>query len=108
MIASQAESNPSKHNHRYLLSPLAEFLVQRCVPTWVAPNLITLLGLLFPLASLGVFAWTCPGLRGEPPAWAFFFHAFALFAYQTLDNMDGKQVCGAMGLVVVELGACRP
>lgn len=28
------------------------------------------------------------------PRWAFIFHGFALFAYQTLDNMDGKQVGG--------------
>lgn len=26
------------------------------------------------------------------PPWAFLFSAVALFAYQTLDNMDGKQV----------------
>lgn len=78
--------------------------MQTFVPTWVAPNLITLLGLFFPLASLAVFAWTAPGFQEEPPRWAFFFNAFALFAYQTLDNMDGKQarrtgMSNALGMV---------
>lgn len=96
---------PSRlHQNRYALSPLAEWVVQTFVPTWVAPNLITLLGLVFPLVSLGIFAWTAPSFQEEPPRWAFFFNAFALFAYQTLDNMDGKQarrtgMSNALGMV---------
>jgi phosphatidylglycerophosphate synthase len=79
-------------------------MVQTFVPLWVAPNLITLLGLIFPLISLGLFAWHSPDFSEEPPAWMFFFNAFALFAYQTLDNMDGKQArrtgaSNALGMV---------
>jgi ethanolaminephosphotransferase len=79
-------------------------MVQTFVPLWMAPNLITLLGLIFPLISLGIFAWHSPHFKTEPPAWTFFFNAFALFAYQTLDNMDGKQArrtqsSNALGMV---------
>lgn len=78
--------------------------MQTFVPRWVAPNLITLLGLVFPLVSLGIFAWYSTDFQVEPPAWTFFFNAFALFAYQTLDNMDGKQArrtqsSNALGMV---------
>lgn len=78
--------------------------MQTCIPRWMAPNLITLLGLLFPLISLCIFACYSPHFRTEPPAWTFFFNAFALFAYQTLDNMDGKQArrtqsSNALGMV---------
>lgn len=92
----QCSAFPTPRHRRYFLSPLAEGIVRRFIPTWVAPNLITLLGLLFPVASLVIFAWTSSSdFSDEPPRWAFFFNAFALFAYQTLDNMDGKQVCGS-------------
>jgi len=79
-------------------------MVVNFVPIWIAPNLITLLGLTFPLVSLGIFAWHSPHFKTEPPAWTFFFNAFALFAYQTLDNMDGKQArrtnsSNALGMV---------
>ena len=79
-------------------------MVLKFVPLWMAPNLITLLGLVFPLISLGIFAWHSPYFKTEPPAWTFFFNAFALFAYQTLDNMDGKQArrtksSNALGMV---------
>ncbi len=74
------------------------------MPQWVAPNLITLLGLVFPLVSLGIFAYYSIDFQVAPPAWTFFFNAFALFAYQTLDNMDGKQArrtqsSNALGMV---------
>jgi hypothetical protein len=80
---------------RYALSPLAEWMVRHFIPLWMAPNLITLLGLLCPVASLLVFTYFSPGLTAdpEPPRWTYVLNALALFAYQTLDNMDGKQVC---------------
>jgi len=33
----------------------------------------------------------CPDLEGFAPSWAYFLVALLIFAYQTLDNLDGKQ-----------------
>jgi len=33
----------------------------------------------------------CPLLEGNPPTWVYFSCGIALFVYQTLDNLDGKQ-----------------
>jgi ethanolaminephosphotransferase len=58
----------------------------------------------------------------EPPAWLFYYHAVALFAYQTLDAIDGKQArrtgtssplgelfdhgCDAISTVTISLTTC--
>ena len=61
-------------------------------PMWVAPNLITLTGLLFMTAAYillcGVIA---PDLLTPAPRWVYAFCAFAKFVYQVLDELDGKQ-----------------
>lgn len=38
-----------------------------------------------------IFAFHCPSFDGEAPTWVYIYAAFALLAYQTLDNLDGKQ-----------------
>jgi hypothetical protein len=40
-------------------------MVQKTVPLWLAPNVITFAGLIFPVASLFIFMYYCPGLVGE-------------------------------------------
>lgn len=63
------------------------------IPIWMAPNLVTVIGLLFTTASYVLMYYTAPGMRTEDtPSWVFPTAAFGLFIYQTLDNMDGKQV----------------
>ncbi|CAM9250688.1 unnamed protein product [Pylaiella littoralis] len=78
--------------YRYALSPLAE----KCVlflPSWMAPNLVTTIGLSLTTASYLLLYLFVPGLvSGETtPWWVFPVAALGLFVYQTLDNMDGKQ-----------------
>ncbi|PAV59255.1 hypothetical protein WR25_09898 [Diploscapter pachys] len=67
-----------------------EYAVTWC-PMWMAPNLITLIGLIINLATiliLSAFSYTAT----EPaPSWAYLQAAFGLFLYQTLDAIDGKQ-----------------
>lgn len=61
------------------------------LPMWLAPNLVTLLGLCFMVASAAVVIVASPNLT-EPLPWGVaIFCAFSLFAYQTLDAIDGKQ-----------------
>ena len=61
------------------------------LPEWVAPNTITLTGLLFSVLSLVLTLVFNPSLGVHGPRWLHLFSAMCLFVYQTLDNMDGQQ-----------------
>ena len=68
-------------------------------PLWFAPNLITFIGLLFAMIPYFLFAyyqgtdtWGAQTDQDQPWwRWVNLFSAFALFVYQTMDAMDGKQ-----------------
>ncbi|KAK6754452.1 hypothetical protein RB195_013450 [Necator americanus] len=60
-------------------------------PLWLAPNLITLIGLIVNLITVLVLSHYCPTAREVAPSWAYALAAFGLFVYQTLDATDGKQ-----------------
>jgi phosphatidylglycerophosphate synthase len=87
-------------NHKYvpgkytpldnILNPWWLWLVE-CLPLWLAPNLVTLLGFI-PLVFVYVAYWYVDPTGSEPlPSWLLFVGSFALFGYQTFDAMDGKQ-----------------
>ncbi|XP_048355808.1 cholinephosphotransferase 1 isoform X1 [Sphaerodactylus townsendi] len=60
-------------------------------PAWLAPNAITLGGLVVNLVpTLLLFAY-CPTATEEAPSWVLFSCALGLFIYQSLDAIDGKQ-----------------
>ncbi|RXM30189.1 Cholinephosphotransferase 1 [Acipenser ruthenus] len=61
------------------------------IPTWVAPNTLTIIGLLINVATTLILMCYCPSAREEAPGWAFLLSAFGLFIYQSLDAIDGKQ-----------------
>jgi ethanolaminephosphotransferase len=42
-------------------------------------------------SSCVIVLWHSPKLTAELPAWVYLYTAFALFAYQSLDAIDGKQ-----------------
>jgi ethanolaminephosphotransferase len=83
--------------YHYILSPLAASCVDHLVPRNVAPNSITLFGLVWMMTAYGIYWWYAPALEvvdeeASPlPRWIFLWNAIAMLAYQTLDNMDGKQ-----------------
>ncbi|ODV77149.1 Choline/ethanolaminephosphotransferase [Suhomyces tanzawaensis NRRL Y-17324] len=59
-------------------------------PLSMAPNVITLLGLVWVLVNLACVFYYDPYLNsGETPRWCYFFYAFGLFMYQTFDGCDG-------------------
>ena len=63
----------------------------RCVPCWVAPNVLTLSGSLFLMTSSYTYFYYEPHLSGSYDSpWLYFYHMLSLFAYQTLDAIDGK------------------
>lgn len=92
------------------------------VPRTVAPNTITLVGLAANIISTLILAFYCPTATEMAPPWAYAFAALCLFAYQSLDAIDGKQArrtnsstqlgelfdhgCDAVSIVFVSVGVC--
>ncbi|XP_059490082.1 cholinephosphotransferase 1 isoform X1 [Neocloeon triangulifer] len=93
-----------------------------CLPLWLAPNLITVAGLIVNILTTLVLVWYCPDAKAEPPRWGCFLCALGLFIYQSLDAVDGKQArrtgsssplgelfdhgCDSISTVFVALSAC--
>ena len=105
-------------SYEYLWSPLAE-LVLKVMPKSLAPNTITIVGLL--IQAIGAIVLVASGEPTAPsPCWALIFYGTCVFVYQTLDNVDGKQArllhnstplgmildhgCDALGILFLTLG----
>lgn len=73
---------------RYVLKRWWNYFVQ-IFPLSMAPNVITLLGLMFILINLACVFYYDPYLNTASPRWCYFFYAFGLFMYQTFDGCDG-------------------
>ncbi len=89
----------------YIFNPFWDFIANNCYPDWLAPNVITLLGLIVPMVSLVAVAYLFPTLTGVFPPWLLALNAFALFWYSTLDATDGKQArrtdnCSPLGQIL--------
>ncbi|CAG9563211.1 unnamed protein product [Danaus chrysippus] len=103
------------------LQPWWCWLVSK-TPLWLAPNLITILGLIVNIVTTLILVWYSPDARQEPPQWAFALCALGVFVYQSLDAIDGKQArrtgsqsplgelfdhgCDSISTVFIALGAC--
>jgi len=61
------------------------------VPLWVAPNLITIVGLVINVVTSVILIYYCPTAKEQPPWWTTFNCGIGLFVYQSLDAIDGKQ-----------------
>nr|CAH7754503.1 unnamed protein product [Callosobruchus chinensis] len=104
-----------------LLQPYWNWLVSK-IPIWLAPNLITILGLIINILTALILIWYSPDAKTETPRWALAFCALGLFIYQSLDAIDGKQArrtgtanplgelfdhgCDSLSTVFVALSAC--
>jgi phosphatidylglycerophosphate synthase len=62
------------------------------LPMWMAPNMVTLIGLLFNVLAYVLVVHHQGGglMEGALPPWVNVTCAICLFLYQTLDAMDGK------------------
>mmetsp|Transcript_3048 Transcript_3048/g.8083 ORF Transcript_3048/g.8083 Transcript_3048/m.8083 type:complete len:385 (-) Transcript_3048:371-1525(-) len=76
--------------YKYVSSPGCNVLVEY-IPKWVAPNLITFLGLLVMVFGHVVVLRHSPDLSGDIPPWVCCLQAVVGLTYQTMDNLDGKQ-----------------
>ncbi|RXG59413.1 Cholinephosphotransferase 1 [Armadillidium vulgare] len=77
-----------------LLDPIMQklwcWLVNKC-PMSLAPNLITITGLIINIITCLILIYYSPDAQHEVPRWACFLCALGLFIYQSLDAIDGKQ-----------------
>lgn len=95
----------------------------KMVPTWVAPNVLTLIGWCLVIASYANMLRYDYTFKKDLPASAFFFASFCIFNYSTLDAIDGKQArrtksgsplgqlfdhgCDSFSLTFFVLGICQ-
>lgn len=75
---------------RYILTPYWNY-VTTLLPLWLAPNLITLLGLVAILINIVSIEILVPDFIGPGPTWMYWSFVIGLWIYSTLDNVDGKQ-----------------
>ena len=57
----------------------------------MAPNLVTLLGFFCILSNVLLLVLYQPTMDGTDPSWLYYSFALGLWAYSTMDNIDGKQ-----------------
>ena len=74
----------------YVMNPFWEAFVLR-MPMWLAPNLMTVIGLICMFMSYGVMLVYDSTFTQQIPMPVLCFAAFLQFLYQTLDACDGKQ-----------------
>ena len=60
-------------------------------PPWLAPNVITLAGLVCIIIAIALVLHHSPALDGAAPTWVYAAVGVLIFLYQTLDGSDGKQ-----------------
>lgn len=75
---------------RLFLNSYWEWVVSK-VPTWVAPNVLTLSGLIFITIGMVLSIWYAPTYVEPVPQGTILLYAVLVFLYQTADNIDGKQ-----------------
>ena len=73
----------------HLLAPWWNYAVT-LLPMWIAPNLVTLIGLGFMIVSLLQYVVYDFSMEMEFPPAFYLWSAFSIFIYQTLDAIDGK------------------
>ena len=72
------------------LTPYWNWAVTK-LPSWAAPNLVTFTGLFAVVCWTVLVVGRCQDLATPLPGWCAIGYACALFFYQTLDAIDGKQ-----------------
>eukprot|EP01006_Ploeotia_vitrea_P012649 TRINITY_DN3345_c0_g1_i1.p1 TRINITY_DN3345_c0_g1~~TRINITY_DN3345_c0_g1_i1.p1 ORF type:complete len:403 (-),score=214.46 TRINITY_DN3345_c0_g1_i1:126-1334(-) len=98
-ITKQGEENLLKYQYsgadtsyyyRFVLTPLNKWAIN-FFPMWMAPNVITIAGMLFSVSANALVGYYCPTFTEAPPSWVYVYVALSLWCYQTLDNLDGRQ-----------------
>lgn len=89
-FTSPLQSVDKSYLSYYILNPYWTYCA-KFMPSWLAPNVITLLGIIAIYINIITILIYIPDLVGPGPSWIYFTCAFGIFFYQTMDNIDGKQ-----------------
>lgn len=73
------------------MNPFWIWFVDTLIPQWLAPNLMTGIGLIFMVLGYLIMLIYDFSLTEDVPSWTYFFAGLCLFLYQTFDACDGKQ-----------------
>jgi ethanolaminephosphotransferase len=73
-----------------MASPFVD-ITAKWLPKWLAPNLITLTGLVTLVTSYILLTIYNIDFDGVSPRWTYLLAAIATFIYLHLDCLDGKQ-----------------
>ncbi|KAG9594651.1 sn-1,2-diacylglycerol cholinephosphotransferas-like protein, partial [Aureobasidium melanogenum] len=84
--SSVDKSFTSRYVLKHYWNACVEFL-----PLWLAPNMVTLLGFFCIISNVVLMLIYDPGLTGLAPSWVYYSYALGIWAYSTMDNIDGKQ-----------------
>ena len=66
-------------------------ITNNLLPSWLAPNLITLTGLLALVIAYGINSYFCPNFETPESRWMYFLVGACVFFYLHMDALDGKQ-----------------
>ena len=87
-------------NHQYKpgeYSPLDNLInpywikMSEWLPMWMAPNLVTLIGLIALLGSYLTMVYYDMSMTQPLPGWTYLAVAIGIYVFQTMDAIDGKQ-----------------
>lgn len=90
LLAYKYAGEDKSYLYVHVLTPMNAWLIQ-FVPMWCAPNFMSLVG-LFAIGSAYALTWLYSHDMRQPiPPWLCLYSGLACFAYQTIDNLDGRQ-----------------
>jgi choline/ethanolamine phosphotransferase len=80
-------------NHIRMFQPYWNWLVSK-LPLWLAPNLITIIGLLVNILTSLVLMYYNPDAKGtsDVPRWTYLLCGIGLFIYQSLDAIGENRL----------------
>lgn len=90
LLAYKYAGEDKSYLYVHVLTPMNAWLIQ-FVPMWCAPNFMSLVG-LFVIGSAYALTWLYShDMKQAIPPWLCLYSGLACFAYQTIDNLDGRQ-----------------
>ncbi|XP_063926253.1 choline/ethanolaminephosphotransferase 1-like [Zophobas morio] len=75
---------------RVVMRPFWDWILLK-LPLWIAPNLLTFIGLLVNICSTYFLIVQCPQSYGQAIPWTYLIMSLSIFIHQTLDAVDGQQ-----------------
>jgi len=92
LVAYKYSGSDKSFCYQYFFSPVAQLVVDKIIPSWLAPNVITLLGFCCTLIPhFLILSYVGLSVEGNVPRWLCWLAAIGQLVYMILDNADGKQ-----------------